>query len=339
VRIVEQASLRSRNTFGIDARARFLAECHRVADIIAARDFAQARSLPLIVLGGGSNVVLATDLEAVVLIPSLSGCETRIEGRLGEARIGAGESWASTVQALTAGGLYGLENLAAIPGSVGAAPIQNIGAYGVELDRFVQSVDALDLGTSRLMTLPRSALEFGYRDSRFKRPEHALEVIVSVTLQLSTEPDLVLDYPGIREELAVMRRAETPQAVHDAISAIRWRKLPRPDVLGNAGSFFKNPVLDSAARDALAALAPSAPMYRYGRHFKTSAAWLIDACGLKGFRIGAAAVHTDHALVLVNLGGATGRDVLRLADHVADAVRQRFGIDLEIEPRVLGARF
>lgn len=333
MRVAEHAALRTLNTFGIDASARFLVRAGNASDLLAAQDFAGARSLPLIVLGGGSNVVIAGDLDAVVAIPDLRGITVERDQNAIVIEAAAGENWAEFVQRTIDVGACGLENLAAIPGSVGAAPIQNIGAYGVELERFVEHVEVLDLSTREEKQLSCAQCEFAYRDSRFKR--RTGEIVTGVRLRLPSQFEPMIDYPGVREELAAMGIAPSPRSVHDAITAIRWRKLPRPDVLGNAGSFFKNPILDAAQKDALLGAAPAAPIYAHGGAYKTSAAWLIDVCGLKGFALGRAAVHREHALVLVNLGGATGAEVLALAAHIRDVVHARLGVVLEPEPRVL----
>ncbi len=332
MRVVEQAPLRALNSFGVDARARFLVRANCSDELLAAQDFAAARSLPLVVLGGGSNIVIARDLEVVVLTPDLRGIDVERGGDSIVIEAAAGENWAEFVQRSVDIGACGLENLAAIPGSVGAAPIQNIGAYGVELERFVEQVEILDLRTHEQKHLSRADCEFGYRDSRFKREPN--EIVTRLRLRLPTQADLTIDYPGVREELAAMGALPSPRTVHDAITAIRWRKLPRPEVLGNAGSFFKNPILDAAQKDALLGLA-LAPIYPHASAFKASAAWLIDACGLKGFVLGRAAVHREHALVIVNLGGASGAEILALAAHIQTRVFERFGITLEVEPRVL----
>jgi len=253
-------------------------------------------------------------------------------------RAEAGAGWHACVLRSLALGLGGLENLALVPGTVGASPIQNIGAYGVELDSRVHEVEAWDRDTRRMVRLSREACGFGYRDSRFKRePDRWL--VTAVEFALSREPVLVLDYAGLRDELAAAPGSTRSAAdVADAVCRIRRRKLPDPAVIGNAGSFFKNPVVPGAQARQLLATHPGMPVFGAadGRS-KLSAAWLIDACGWKGHRDGDAGVSATHALVLVNHGGAQGRDLLALARRIAASVQDRFGVALQPEPRIVGA--
>lgn len=329
--------LRALNSFGIAARARWLARARSREAVVAALAHAGQHELAVHVLGAGSNVVIAGDLAAMVLLPELRGIEW-----LGEehgylvVRAAAGENWHAFVLETLARGACGLENLALIPGTVGAAPIQNIGAYGVELDRFVRAVEVFDRRERRFLRLLAGDCGFRYRDSRFKH-EDGRHLIVAVEFGLRRTPQLVLDYAGLREELAaagVLR--PQPQDVMRAVCAIRRRKLPDPAVIGNAGSFFKNPVLPLAQAQALRARHPDLPVHAAeAGQAKLAAGWLIERCGWKGRRIGAAGVHAAHALVLVNHGGASGTEILDLAGQIVADVQARFGVALEIEPRVL----
>ena len=342
VRIAD-ASLRALNTFGIDARARMLWRLEHEADLPAT--LAALRDDPAgppLVLGGGSNLLITGDIERPSLQVALRGLRAWGGGVPGDGdaaivEAAAGESWDGLVRWTLAQGLGGLENLALIPGTVGAAPIQNIGAYGVELEDCFESLDAVSLTDGAARRFDAADCAFGYRDSLFKRPEGAHWLVTAVRFRLSRRPTLRLDYGDIREALrGAGIDAPTPTDVADAVSAIRRRRLPDPAVLGNAGSFFKNPLVDAGQAAALQAAEPGLPAWPAGDRVKLSAAWMIDRCGWKGRREGDAGVHAAHALVLVNHGNATGAELLALARQVRDAVAARFGVALEPEPLVVG---
>ena len=341
-RVVEDADLRARNTFGVAARAPVLVEVDDIASLPDAFARHAAADRPPLLLGGGSNLLFAGDPEGAVL--SLSAAGIRIvddHDTHAIVRAEAGAVWHDLVLWTLRQGLAGLENLALIPGSVGAAPIQNIGAYGVEVREFVHGVEAWEPVAARSVRLDRDACAFAYRDSRFKREADRF-IVTAVEFALPRTPPLRLDYAGICEELAAMGiDAPTPMQVCDAVCRIRRRKLPDPAVIGNAGSFFKNPIVPLAQATALAAAHPALPQFRGADDHtrKLSAAWLIDACGWKGHRDGDAGVSPQHALVLVNHGHATGAELLALARRIAALVRERFGVDLEPEPRIVGARW
>lgn len=331
------ADLCRRNTFGVAARARWLVEASNLAAVSEALAEASQKALPLIVLGGGSNVLIVSDLEAVVLAPSLRGIEWLGEqrGRV-HVRVGAGEPWHDFVAATLAAGAYGLENLALIPGTVGAAPIQNIGAYGVELAETVVAVECVDRQSGLPVQLRASECAFGYRDSVFKR-EPDRWIVTAVEFALARSAELRLGYAGIAEEIVAQGRAPSPQAVFDAVCAIRRRKLPDPAQIGNAGSFFKNPLVDAERAAVLREHHPGLPVYPAGAgRAKLAAAWMIEACGWKGHREGDAGIHAAHALVLVNHGLASGAQILALSRCVQASVAERFGVMLEPEPRILG---
>jgi UDP-N-acetylmuramate dehydrogenase len=342
---VNAAPLAALNTFGIAATARSLWRIEHIDEVapLVARlradgEIDDAARRPL-VLGGGSNLLIAGDLTQPVLQVAIAGrrvCDADDTSVIVEA--GAGESWDALVRWTLAQHAWGLENLALIPGTVGASPIQNIGAYGVELrDRF-DSLDAVDLLTGTMRRFDAAECAFAYRDSVFKQADGGRWMVVSVRLRLQRRPVLSLDYGEIRDELSRAGVLDpTPVAVADAVTAIRRRKLPDPAVLGNAGSFFKNPVVPPAQADALRRREPGLPAWPVGDQVKLSAAWMIDCCGWKGFRDGDAGVHAAHALVLVNHGSATGAQVLALARRVRDSVEARFGVRLQAEPVVVGA--
>ncbi|MEJ2384918.1 MAG: UDP-N-acetylmuramate dehydrogenase [Xanthomonadales bacterium] len=334
MKVRENPSLRSLNTFGLDATARLLLEIETEEDLLTAPALDPDRDL---VLGGGSNVVLVDDVPGTIFLNRIRGIEA--VGEDGDdcfVEAGAGEDWHGLVNWSLDHGLGGLENLSLIPGSVGAAPIQNIGAYGVELESVLESVTCWNWRDGGWVVFGRDACRFGYRDSRFKqKPDRYLVTSVRLRLRRSFEP--VLSYAGLAEELertGITR--PTARDVSDAVIHLRRRKLPDPAIEGNAGSFFKNPVVDAAVADALLGRHPGLPVWPQpdGRR-KLSAAWLIEHCGLKGTTVGGAAVSKRHALVLVNRGGATGRDVATLAAQVQDVVNDRFGILLEPEPRLV----
>ena len=335
---VREASLRTRNTFGVDATAPVLvdvAEAAALPEVL--RRFADPEPM---LLGGGSNLLFAGNPPGAVVALATRGIAiVDDDGERAVVRADAGVAWHDFVLWTLARGLYGLENLALIPGTVGAAPIQNIGAYGVEVRERIHAVEACDRNDAAMVRLGNADCGFAYRDSRFKR-EPARHVVTAVEFALSRTPAPRVEYAGIAEELAAMGVATpTPAQVAEAVIRIRRRKLPDPAVVGNAGSFFKNPIVPAAQAEALHAEHPSLPVFHAGDDAmrKLSAAWLIDRCEWKGHRDGDAGVAASHALVLVNHGGATGAQLLGLARRIADSVRERFGVAIEPEPRIVGA--
>jgi UDP-N-acetylmuramate dehydrogenase len=336
---VADAPLAALNTFGIDATARVLWRVESRDDVPGVlRALHDEPGGPPLVLGGGSNLLLTGDLEQPVLQVAIRG--RRIvsdDGRTVLVEAGAGEPWDPLVRWTLAQRAFGLENLALIPGTAGAAPIQNIGAYGVEQRERFDSLDAIDLRTGAVRTFDAADCAFGYRDSVFKGPDGERWLVVAVRWRLARAPGLSLDYGEIRDELARAGAVSpSPTDVADAVTAIRRRKLPDPAVLGNAGSFFKNPRVEPALADALRAREPGLPAWPAGERVKLSAAWMIERCGWKGHRDGDAGVHAAHALVLVNHGGATGAQLVGLARRIRDAVLARFGVALEPEPVLVG---
>lgn len=331
--LLSDFSLLPHNTFGFDVRARHALHLHDEAQVAALASDARIAGMPLLVLGGGSNVVLTRDFEGVVLLVGLRGkrvVEETAEYVLIEA--GAGENWHEFVAWTLQQNLPGLENLALIPGTVGAAPIQNIGAYGLEMGERFERLRAIEIATGSIVEFDRDACAFGYRDSFFKREGRGRFVIVSVTFRLPKAWTPRADYADIAK---IVQGADTPtaQAIFDAVVAVRRAKLPDWRALGNAGSFFKNPVIDASAFAALKAREPDLVSYKQADgQFKLAAGWLIDRCGWKGRAIGAAAVHDRQALVLVNRGGASGAQILELARAIQHDVHARFGVELEAEP-------
>jgi UDP-N-acetylmuramate dehydrogenase len=331
------------NTFHLDARARCLATVHDAAVLPALLAGPALRNLPLMVLGAGSNVLFATERFDGCLV-HLQCDSARIVGDDGDhalVHVDAGFEWDALVDWTLDQGLQGLENLALIPGQAGAAPIQNIGAYGVEVGTFIAAVHVFDRQTAAFDRLTAERCGFGYRDSVFKRAPDR-RIVTAIELRLPRAGATNLSYAGLAEELAAMGGLEsTPRNVAAAVRRIRRRKLPDPAVAGNAGSFFKNPVVTRAVAVELQSRFERMPVFPAATDAerKLSAAWLIEQAGWRGFRDGDAAVSAQHALVLVNLGRATGPQLLALARRVAASVQEKFGVTLEPEPRIVGATF
>jgi UDP-N-acetylmuramate dehydrogenase len=340
VRILRDVALQSRNTLGVGARAAVLAEVTDTAALPALFERPEFSGQPPLVLGGGSNVLFVEDPQRPLLV--LAGRQTRVVRNDADGtilRADAGVPWHGFVLDALARGHAGLENLALIPGTVGAAPIQNIGAYGVEVREFIHAVEAFEPARGQWHRLDRDACAFAYRDSVFKQQPDRF-IVTAVEFALRPEFTPRLEYAGIGEELAAMGVAHpTPGAIAEAVIAIRRRKLPDPAVIGNAGSFFKNPIVPTLKAEALSSEHAALPVFRGGDDDsrKLSAAWLIDACGWRGHRDGDAGVAASHALVLVNHGDASGRQLFDLARRIAGSVHERFGVALEPEPRIIGA--
>jgi UDP-N-acetylmuramate dehydrogenase len=332
-----EVSLKAFNSFGVDVRARLFAQAHDDGEVREALSLAEQRGLPLLVIGGGSNLLLTRDVQALVLRMASRGI--RILSDDGEqvlVEAEAGEPWHPFVLWSLERRLNGLENLSLIPGTVGAAPMQNIGAYGVELKDLFVGLTALDRQSGELRDFSLDECAFTYRDSLFKR-EAGRWLILRVRLQLSRVAALRLDYGPVRQRLAAMGiEAPTAGDVSRAICAIRSEKLPDPAELGNAGSFFKNPLVSNAVAERIRAEHADLVGYPAGEGLlKLAAGWLIERAGWKGFRDGDAGVHRLQALVLVNYGQATGEQLLALARRIQADIQARFGVELEIEPNVL----
>lgn len=337
LQVEHSVSLKPYNSLGIDVAAAQFAQAHTDDDVRAAIAYAEAQQLPLMLLGGGSNLVLTADVQALVLRMSGSGIRI-LSDDAGQVVVEAeaGEPWHSFVQWTLAEGLVGLENLSLIPGTVGAAPMQNIGAYGVEIKDVFAGLTALDRQTGEVREFSLKDCQFGYRDSIFKR-QAGRWIILRVRFALSRIAHLNLDYGPVKQRLSE-QGIGTPTAldVSRAICAIRSEKLPDPAVLGNAGSFFKNPMVSAEFIEHLRKQYADLVAYpQEGGQFKVAAGWLIERAGWKGFRDGDAGVHKLQALVLVNYGGASGQQILGLAQRIQADIKQRFAIELEIEPNVV----
>ncbi len=333
--ILPQFDLQPYNTLAVPCVAAYCAEINSLEDLLAALHWNKTRQLPLLVLGGGSNIVLNGDFPGLVLHIRLRGMEVVAEtDEHIWLQIAAGENWQRVVQYCLDFHYWGLENLSMIPGTAGAAPIQNIGAYGVELDTVFAELRAVEISSGVTVTFDRDACRFGYRDSIFKNRLRDRYIIVSITLRLYQQPCVNLSYPALRAALAGLSEP-TPQQVSDAVCAIRSAKLPDPGAVPNAGSFFKNPLVDSATFRRLQADYPNIVGFETGAgQVKLAAGWLIEAAGWRGVEAEGVAVHGRQALVITNPGHRSGSTVLQLAAKIGAAVKQQFDIDLEREPRV-----
>lgn len=329
-------SLAAFNTFGVEATCDNL---FRFSSEQSIQDWLAGMPIPpekFFVLGGGSNVLLIGHIPLTFLKADIEGISYREEGNDVFVTAGAGVNWHDLVLDSLDNGYSGLENLSLIPGNVGAAPIQNIGAYGVELEQLFVSLSAVDLFSGEKREFGHAECEFGYRDSIFKREYRGKYIITAVTLRLSKKQQLVLTY-GPLKELSASTDSLSAKDVSKAVISIRQSKLPDPETLGNAGSFFKNPVVDAEVFQKLKAQFPDIVAYPISESsVKLAAGWLIDQSGLKGYRRGDAGVHQQQALVMVNHGQATGEEILELAGHVKDTVNEKFGVALEPEVWIIG---
>ncbi|NKF29873.1 MULTISPECIES: UDP-N-acetylmuramate dehydrogenase [unclassified Pseudomonas] len=334
LQIQPQVSLKPFNTFGVDVRAQLFAEAHSDADVREALAYAAAHDVPLLVIGGGSNLLLTADIPALVLRMASRGIRViSDDGNRVLIEAEAGEPWHPFVQHTLAQGFSGLENLSLIPGTVGAAPMQNIGAYGVEIKDVFAGLTALDRQTGELRDFSLEECRFAYRDSVFKQ-QPGRWLILRVRFALNRVAHLHLEYGPVRQRLTEQGIEQpTPTDVSRAICSIRSEKLPDPAVLGNAGSFFKNPLVSAAVVAQIKAQHPDLVAYAQpDGQMKLAAGWLIERAGWKGFREADAGVHKLQALVLVNYGAATGLQLLDLAQRIQKDIAERFNVELEMEP-------
>jgi len=335
MKVAKNPSLKTFNTFGVEASAGLMLTLENKEDLLSLPPFDPGRDF---ILGGGSNVLFASDVPGTVIHNRITGREiVKTSDDHAWIEAGAGENWHELVRWTLKNGLSGLENLSLIPGLAGAAPIQNIGAYGVELAAVLESVTAWDLSQSEWKTFSREDCELAYRDSRFKTAEPGRFLITSIRLRLDRHYKPQLGYAGLREELSRLNiRQATALEVSDAVIRLRQRKLPDPATFGNAGSFFKNPVLKRDESEALLTRFPELPAWpQDDGSIKFSAAWMIEHCGLKGHRTGDAGISDRHALVIVNHGSASGEEILQLARTIQSTIFDAFGVSLEPEPRIV----
>ena len=342
-------SLKEHNTFGIDAKCRRFIEFEDDDEAVEVAKILRESATPYIIIGGGSNLLLTKDFDGIVVRSGIKGyCFEESGDRSQESgdgsqetvvrmTCGSGEVWDDMVATSIKAGYYGMENLSLIPGDVGASAVQNIGAYGVEAKDLIVSVEAVEIATGQVVTISGKDCGYGYRQSKFKQEWKNRYLITHVTYQLSTSFQPHLDYGNIRQELEKKGITEpTAQQVRDIIIDVRNVKLPDPKVMGNAGSFFMNPIVTRQKYEHLAAQYPMMPHYEVdGSYEKIPAGWMIEQCGWKGKSLGRAGVHNKQALVLVNRGGATGAEIVALCDAIRKDVKNKFGIDIHPEVNIV----
>ena len=338
LQIQENVSLKNFNTFGVEANARFFAEINHEDELVELFMDPQWQQTERLVIGGGSNLLLINDFDGLVIRMNIRGIGHRINQNEVFVEAGAGEVWNDLVNYCVQRSYAGLENLSLIPGSVGASPIQNIGAYGVELKDVFHSCRAFEISTAQFKTFSKEDCGFGYRESVFKNELKGRYIIVSVKFDLSLIVDLNLQYGAIGQELSNRGIAEpTIKDVSQVVSHIRVAKLPDPSTIGNAGSFFKNPVITAAEFGPIHAKFQDVVNYPAGDGLvKLAAGWLIEQCGWKGKVVGNTGTWKNQALVLVNHGGATGQEVYNFSSQIIDSVYSKFGVKLQREVNIIG---
>lgn len=332
MQIQTEADLSDYHTFSISQTCDYLIEAHSVEDIIAAYQHPTWSQLPKLVLGKGSNILFTQPYQGVVVVNRLMGKKVNESLHHWHLHVSAGEDWPELVEWAVEKGYNGLENLAMIPGCTGSAPIQNIGAYGVELKDVCDYVDILCLETFRIQRMTAEQCQFGYRDSIFKHQLYQKAIILAVGLKLCKNWQPNISYGPLQN---FDKHNVTAQQIFSTVCQVRMEKLPDPSVTGNAGSFFKNPIVSHEQYSTLKARFPNIVAYQTDCGVKLAAGWLIDQCHLKGTMIGGAQVHPNQALVLVNRHFAKASDVVKLADKVRTSVQARFGVELEHEVRFM----
>lgn len=330
-------NLKAHNTFGIEARCRRFVELNTVDECVSFFRSSYSRTEPMLIIGSGSNLLLTGDFPGTVVHSAIHGMQVSISGDDVYVTAGSGMEWDTLAERCCCNGWHGTENLSLIPGEVGAAAVQNIGAYGTEACQLIDKVEVVDVSDGTTRVIPADDCDYGYRDSRFKHDWKGRYLITRVTLRLSLRYEPKLDYGNIRAELDRQGISRpTAQQLRDVIIAIRRNKLPDPKVTGNAGSFFMNPVVARQKFEELLAQDAQMPHYYVdGEHEKIPAGWLIEQCGWKGKALGRAGVHDRQALVLVNRGGATGTDIVSLCKAIQHDVLQRYGIALQPEVNII----
>lgn len=322
------------NTFGIEAKAANFFEFESEEELLEL--VAEGINSPLLVIGGGSNLLFLKDFDGTILHSRISGVEVVVESEENVfLRVGSGMKWDDLVKYTIEQGWQGLENLSAIPGEVGASAVQNIGAYGVEAGEFIERVDTISLADGTKHCFSQSDCNFAYRDSIFKREAKGMYVVTYVTFRLRKKPEYKVTYGNMRQRVEQLGGL-SPANISQAVREIRDAKLPNPEELGNAGSFFMNPVVEPSVAETLLKEYPEMPQYKADGGIKLSAAWLIEQCGWKGKRIGNVGAYENQALVLVNYGGATGQEVIELSDAISLAVKDKFGVQLNKEVNAIG---
>jgi len=336
--VKENYPLRNLNTFGVSADAKYFCIAKSESDILELLGSEKYKQSKLLILGGGSNILLTDDFDGLVLKIDINFIDKIDENDNNVwIRVGSGVIWHDFVMSCLEKEYGGVENLSLIPGTMGAAPMQNIGAYGVELKEVFVELTAIDRETLQIEKFNKERCEFGYRESIFKKEARDKYIITSVTLRLNKKPDINIEYEAIESTLIDLGITyPTIRDVSNVVIKIRRSKLPDPSQLGNAGSFFKNPVVDKIDYEYLTSDFPNIPGYKLKNDkVKIPAAWLIDQCGWKGKRLGDVGVHKDHALVVVNLGNGSGKEVKNLAMEINNSVISKFGIELTSEVNII----
>ena len=329
-------SLKSYNTFGVEVKAQLLIDIESEEELKQAYQSTEFMALPKLVLGGGSNILFTKNQRKVILKINIKGIDV-LDQKDHEVRVkvGAGEIWHQFVLWCLDHNLAGVENLSLIPGTVGAAPIQNIGAYGVELKDIFDSLEAYEIKSGKVRLFDKEQCQFDYRYSFFKGPGKDQYVITSVTFKLTTKPRFDVSYSGIQKRLSEQGLQLNIHNISESVIHIRQTKLPDPVKIGNAGSFFKNPIIEKPLYDALNLIHEDLPHYPVdSKNIKIPAAWLIEQCGWKGKRKDKIGVHERQPLVLVNYGGGKGRDILKLSKKIQLSIQKKFGIDLKTEVNI-----
>lgn len=335
-KLTPNKALKDRNTFGLDSRAEFAYEITTAEQIPPLLQALKEQAISWRVLGGGSNVILPTHLLGATLLMNITGqAIENVDEKSTFVSVGAGENWHTFVTWTLDQGLPGLENLALIPGTVGAAPIQNIGAYGVEIGEYIDSIEAFDSKAHAFVTLTRDECQFAYRDSLFKQHPNRF-IVTRVIFQIPKSWSARISYADLTKQFSDATAAPTPKAIFAAVCQIRNQKLPDPKVIGNAGSFFQNPLIDIAHYESLIKQFPEIISYPAtpGKR-KLGAGWLIDHCGFKGLTLGPVGVYKHQALVIVHYGNGTAQDIMNIAKTIQEKVHDTFGVHLTIEPNIL----
>lgn len=335
--ILRNYNLNSLNTFGVPANADFFVEIKSEAELIQLINLPEFKNNEKLFLGGGSNILFTKDFPGIVILNKIKGVEIvkEDEGCVWVKAM-SGEIWHDLVQFSVDRNYWGIENLSLIPGTVGAAPMQNIGAYGSELKNTLETLEVVDINTGEKKVFHNQECEFGYRDSIFKNKVKGVYFILSITLKLSKKESKNIDYRVLKEHIEQNNTdTSNPKNISEAVASIRRSKLPDPKVIGNAGSFFKNVFVDKAKYEELLKDYPSMPSFQEDDKIKIPAGWLIEQCGWKGKRLGNVGVHDKQALVLVNHGGATGEEIKNLADTIIDSVYTKFGLKLAPEVNLI----
>lgn len=332
--VQKDVQLKSYNTFGIEATAKYFVEVSSIEQLKEILQNPDYQSTERLILGGGSNMLLTKDFDGLVIKMSIKGMEVVKETEENIwIKAGAGVVWHDLVMHCVAQNYAGIENLSLIPGTVGAAPMQNIGAYGIEIKEVFEELEALEIETGEIRTFDKVTCNFGYRESIFKHEAKGKYIILNVTFKLSKKPTFHVEYGAIKDTLAEMGISEMSiKAISDAVIHIRQSKLPNPAEIGNAGSFFKNPEIPNTQFETLKAQFPTIPSYPVNETTtKVPAGWLIEQAGWKGQRFGNVGVHAKQALVLVNYGGGKGKEIKDLSQKIQASVKEKFGIQLSAE--------